>query len=103
MANQGQEAFSDIENKINALLAEKVNPILAEHFGASEFAGYEDGVVYVKLTGACGTCPSARFTVEDVIKDEVMSAVPEVKDVALDVSVSEDLIDMAKKLLNKNA
>jgi hypothetical protein len=30
-----------------------------------------------------------------------MSELPEVKDVVLDTSVSQDLIDMAKKILNK--
>ena len=64
---------------------------------------YEDGVAYVKLTGACATCPSAQETLEDVVKDFVMGGVPEVKDVVLDTSVSEDLLDMARKILKKES
>jgi len=92
-----------MESRIESVLAEKVNPLLADHYGAAELTGYDGGVAYVRLTGACGACPSAQFTVEDVVKAEIVAAIPEVKDVALDVSVSQDLIDMAKKLLNKNA
>lgn len=90
-----------MEEKIQKILDEKVNPMLEKHFGASELVECVDGVVYVRMTGACGTCPSAQFTVEDVIKAELMEALPEVKDVKLDTSVSSDLLDMARKILNK--
>jgi Fe-S cluster biogenesis protein NfuA len=88
-----------MEDKIKVVLKEKVNPILADHFGAAELSSYEDGIAYIKMTGACGTCPSAQYTIEDVVRTEIMSEIPEVKDVKLDTSVSEDLIDMARKIL----
>ncbi len=90
-----------MEDKVKKILEENVNPILEKHFGASEFADYDDGVVYIRMTGACGTCPSAQGTVEDIVKAEIMAKLPEVKDVRLDTSVSEDLLDMARKILNK--
>lgn len=90
-----------MEEKIKKVLEENVNPILEQHFGASEFAGFEDGVVYIRMTGACGTCPSAQSTVEDIVKAEIMAKLPEIKDVRLDTTVSEDLLDMARKILNK--
>lgn len=89
-----------MNEKIEKVLAENVNPILGKHFGSSELSAYDDGVVYVKLTGACGSCPSAQSTVEDIIKAEIMDRLPEIKDVVLDNSVSEDLLDMARKILN---
>jgi Fe-S cluster biogenesis protein NfuA len=52
------------------------------------------------MTGTCGACPSAQYTVEDVVRAEIMGALPEVEDVRLDISVSDDLIDMAKKILS---
>lgn len=91
-----------MENKINKVLKENVNPVLEKHFGASEFSSYEDGVVYVRMTGACGSCPSAQSTVEDIVKGEIMDKIPEVKDVMLDNSVSEDLLDMARKILSSD-
>jgi Fe-S cluster biogenesis protein NfuA len=98
-ADCSREKVNHIEKQIITVLEEKVNPVLADHFGGAELTGYEDGVVYVKLTGACGSCPSAQYTVEDVVKAEIMGALPEVTDVVLDLSVSEDLIGMARKIL----
>ncbi len=89
-----------MEDKIKEVLEREVNPLLASHFGGAQLTAYEDGVVYIKLTGSCGTCPSAQFTVEDVIKSTLMEELPEVKDVVLDTSVSDELMDMAHRILN---
>lgn len=90
-----------MEEKIKKLLEEKVNPLLAQHFGAAELTGLENNVAKVRMLGACGSCPSAQFTLEDVIKGALMDELPALEDVILDTSVSDDLIDMAKKILNK--
>jgi Fe-S cluster biogenesis protein NfuA len=89
-----------MEEKINAILAEKVNPLLDSHNGGAVLSRYENGVAYVKMTGACSGCPSAQYTVEDIIRSIVLEALPELGDIVLDTSVSQDLIDMAKKILN---
>ena len=89
-----------MEEKIRAILREQVDPVLQAHFGGSSLSKYEDGVAYVRLTGACAQCPSAQETLESVVKDFVMGGCPGVKDVVLDTSVSEDLLDLARKILN---
>lgn len=88
-----------MEEKIKKALKELVDPVLAEHFGGSMLTKYEEGIAYVKLTGACSQCPSAQDTIENVVKDFVLGACPEVNDVVLDTSVSDDLLDMARKIL----
>ena len=88
-------------DEITRVVEEKVSPKLEEHFGGALVTGWKDGIVYVKMTGACGQCPSAQDTIENVVKEILMSELPEVKDVVLDTSVSQDLIDMAKRILNK--
>lgn len=90
-----------MEEKIRNVLVEKVDPLLASHFGGVVLTSFENGIAYVKLTGSCSSCPSAQYTVEDVVKEIVLSEIPEVEDVVLDTSVSEDLLDMARKILNK--
>ncbi len=90
-----------MEDKIRKALKELVDPVLAEHFGGSTLSRYEDGVAYVRLTGACAQCPSAQDTIENVVRNYVIGACPEVRDVLLDKSVSEDLLDMARKILNR--
>lgn len=91
-----------MEEKIKSVLADKVDPLLASHFGGVVLTAFENGIAYVKLTGSCSSCPSAQYTVEDVVKEIVMTEIPEVEDVVLDTSVSEDLLDMARKILNKD-
>lgn len=90
-----------MEEKIIKILKEKVDPILAAHFGGADLVNFENGVAKVRLTGACSSCPSAQYTIEDVVKSILTEEIPEVKDVVLDTSVSQELIDMAKKILNK--
>ncbi len=90
-----------MEDKIKVLLEEKVNPLLANHFGAATLTSLENNVAKVRLTGACASCPSAQYTIEDVVKTILTEALPELEDVILDTSVSDDLIDMAKKILRK--
>ena len=91
-----------MKEEIQKILDEKVNPLLAEHYGGASIVDFVDGVLKVKLTGACSTCPSAQFTIEDVVKEIVMANCDYVDDVILDTSVSDELIEMAKKILNKN-
>ncbi len=90
-----------MEDQIKKVLKDKVDPVLAAHYGGAVLTRLEDGVAYVRLTGACASCPSAQMTIEDVVKETVMGNVEGLSDVVLDTSVSEDLLDMARKILNK--
>ncbi len=67
----------DIENALN-----KIKPSLQADGGDVELVEVgEDGVIKVKLTGACGGCPMSQMTlkmgIEKILKDEV----PGVKEV----------------------
>lgn len=90
-----------MKEQIQKVLEEKVNPLLAEHYGGARLVSFENGIVKVRLTGACSTCPSAQFTIEDVVREIVLANCEGVEDVVLDTSISEDLLDMARKILNK--
>ena len=88
-----------MEEQIKKALVEKVNPILGEHSGGAVMTKLEDGVVTVRLTGACSGCPSAQMTTEEIVKEILMEEIEGAKDVKLDTSVSDDLIEMARKLM----
>ena len=87
-------------DKIETLIQEKVRPSLQAHGGDIKVLSFEDGICRVQLMGKCAGCPSAMATNEELIGKEIMEAFPEVKDVILVQEVSEELMDMARKILN---
>lgn len=89
-------------DRVNSIINEKVRPALKEHNGDIELIDAKDGVVTVKLLGQCSGCPSAKFTLEHVVQTTLQNEVPEIKEVIATHEVSEELLDMARKILNKN-
>jgi Fe-S cluster biogenesis protein NfuA len=87
--------------RVNEVILTKVRPRLLEHYGDIQLVKVENGVVEVKLLGACSGCPSAKFTVEDVVETILKEEIPEVKGVVLVNEVSQELVDFAKKFLSK--
>ncbi|MBL8967622.1 MAG: NifU family protein [Spirochaetaceae bacterium] len=41
----------------------------------------EDGIVKVRLTGACGSCPMAVITLKQGVENYLKKVIPEVKEV----------------------
>jgi len=87
--------------KVSDVIDARVKPKLLEHYGDIQLISVEDGVVSVKLLGACSGCPSAKFTIEDVVLAGIREELPEITEVVLIQEVGQDLLDMAKKILNK--
>lgn len=90
-----------IEDRINEIFKNKVRPHLSEHNGDIEFVGYKDGIVEVKLLGQCNGCISAKYTIEDTVEIALKEEIPEIKSVELVNYVNEDMLAMARKILNK--
>ena len=63
--------------KINEVL-DKIRPYLENDGGNVTFKRFENGVVYVSLTGACSNCPMASLTLKEGIENALISEVPEV-------------------------
>ena len=60
---------------------DRVRPALQADGGDVELVEVKDGVVSVRLTGACGGCPMASMTLKDGIERVIREEVPEVKEV----------------------
>lgn len=59
-----------------------VRPSLQADGGDIEFVSVsEDGIVKVRLTGACGSCPFSLMTLKQGIEAYLKKVVPEVKEV----------------------
>ena len=69
-----------MREKVEAAL-EQVRPALLADGGDVELIDVEDGVVTVRLTGACGGCPMAAMTLKGGIERVIKEQVPEVKEV----------------------
>ncbi len=59
----------------------KVRPALQADGGDVELVDVQDGIVSVKLTGACGGCPMSQMTLKEGIERAIREAVPEIKGV----------------------
>ena len=61
---------------------EKIRPSLQADGGNVELVDVsEDGIVKVKLTGACRGCPMSQLTLKMGIEKALKQAIPEVKEV----------------------
>jgi Fe-S cluster biogenesis protein NfuA len=68
------------ERVVSAL--EKIKPMLRMDGGDVELVDVtSDGVVKVKLKGACGGCPMSQMTLKAGIEKTIKEEVPEIKEV----------------------
>lgn len=59
----------------------RIRPALQADGGDVELVDVKDGIVIVRLSGACGGCPMATLTLRDGIERILKEQVPEVKEV----------------------
>ncbi len=70
-----------LKEKVEKILNE-VRPYLQSEGGDVELVEVtEDGIVKVKLTGACGHCPMSIYTLKLGIEQRLKEKIPEVKEV----------------------
>lgn len=69
-----------IEARILEII-DQLRPFLISDGGNLEYVGFEDGIVYVKLGGACIDCDFMEITLKDGIEQMIINEIPEVKEV----------------------
>lgn len=69
-----------IEAEIIKIL-EKIRPYLNSEGGDLDFVKFEDGIVYIKMLGACMDCGALDSTLKDGIEALLVEYVPEVIEV----------------------
>jgi Fe-S cluster biogenesis protein NfuA len=60
---------------------EKIRVGLKSDGGDIELVEIKDSVVYVKLKGACGSCPMATLTLKNWVEANLKRAIPEISSV----------------------
>jgi Fe-S cluster biogenesis protein NfuA len=69
-----------MKEKIEAAIAE-VRPFLQRDGGDIDLVDVTDGIVKVRLRGACACCPGAQATLTQGVEKIIRQRVPEVKSV----------------------
>ncbi len=67
--------------QIKELIETRVRPAVAQDGGDITFVRFDDGVVYLKMKGACAGCPSSTLTLKSGIENMLKHYVPEVRSV----------------------
>ena len=78
-AHDGPDAA--IVGQIKELLDTRVRPAVAQDGGDITFHGFEKGVVYLHMKGACAGCPSSTMTLKMGIENLLRHYIPEVTEV----------------------
>ena len=60
---------------------DKLRPFLLRDGGDCELVDIEDGVVKLRLLGACGSCPSSTITLKAGIERALLEEVPGILEV----------------------
>ena len=69
-----------LKEKVEKAL-EKVRPALKADGGDVELVEVKDGIVKVRLTGACGGCPMSQMTLKMGIERHLKNEIPDIKEV----------------------
>ena len=71
----------EIVGQIKELLDTRVRPAVAQDGGDITFHGFDRGVVYLHMQGACAGCPSSTITLKMGIENLLRHYIPEVTEV----------------------
>ena len=66
-----------MREKVEAALKE-IRPSLQADGGDVELVDVENGIVKVRLTGACGGCPMSQMTLKQGIERRIKETIPEI-------------------------
>lgn len=72
--------MSDMKKLVEQAL-EKIRPMLQRDGGDIELVEVNDGVVKVRLTGACKGCPMSQMTLKQGVEKLLLKEVPGLKEV----------------------
>ena len=89
MSNDSREGLKVIDEanedpvvtQIKELIDTRVRPAVAQDGGDIVFEGFDEGIVYLQMRGACAGCPSSTMTLKMGIENMLKHYIPEVTEV----------------------
>lgn len=79
MQQDKEEILARIQRTVN-----KVRPYIQQDGGDIELVDFEDGIVTLRMVGACNGCMMASVDIEEGVQDIILDEVPEVTSVRLE-------------------
>ncbi len=67
-----------MEDRVKEVVENEIQPMLAQHGGGIEVLEVKDGVVKVRLKGACAGCMGAQMTIKGLVEAKLKERIPEV-------------------------
>jgi Fe-S cluster biogenesis protein NfuA len=78
---ESDEEDDEVVLQIKELLETRVRPAVAQDGGDITFHGFDQGIVYLEMRGACAGCPSSTATLKMGIENMLRHYIPEVVEV----------------------
>jgi Fe-S cluster biogenesis protein NfuA len=78
VSGDSERGVLEMKEQVQEVL-EKIRPALQADGGDVELVGVEDGVVTVKLVGACAGCPMSQMTLTNYVERLIKQEVPDVE------------------------
>lgn len=75
------EEDEEIVAQIKDLLDTRVRPVVAQDGGDITFHGFDQGIVYLNMVGACAGCPASTQTLKQGVEKMLKHFVPEIEEV----------------------
>lgn len=79
--NQPSPEEGEIIGQIVGLLNARIRPAVKQDGGDIVFKSFENGIVYVEMTGNCAGCPYALVTLKEGVEKVLKTYIPQVKEV----------------------
>jgi Fe-S cluster biogenesis protein NfuA len=75
--DEAQAARHELASRVEAAI-DRIRPALMADGGNCEIVEVRDGVVKLRLLGACGGCPMSQMTLKSGIERVIKEQVPEI-------------------------
>ena len=72
----------DLETRVRKAL-DRARPLMRSHGGDVELLGVAEGVVRLRLTGSCRSCPSSTMRLKQAIEQAIYEAAPDVAEIII--------------------
>ena len=90
-----------MKESVQSVIEKDIRPYLKSHHGDIEIVSVEKKILKIKVTGTCASCPGLQVTLNERIESQIKMKCNGVKQVILDQSVDETLIQDALKILRR--